>query len=188
MSNNNIEWRDVPGYEGLYKASSDGRIFGVKRGKELKKAFNKKYGRYAVSLGKNGGQRNFNVSRIIAMAFLGERPAGYDLHHKDLDKTNDFSDNLEYLPMSQHRSEHIKQRHPFPKSKYVAKNPKGKHKDRGMYRGVYLQGNKWRAILKTKAGAFCLGSFSTPIEAAKAFDEAAKLHRGDRARLNFPDQ
>jgi hypothetical protein len=48
-------WRDVPGYEGHYQASNDGRVrscdklvrtknnaFALKRGKELKQTLNKK--------------------------------------------------------------------------------------------------------------------------------------------------
>ena len=31
-----VEWRDVVGYEGLYSVSNDGRVFGLKSRRELK--------------------------------------------------------------------------------------------------------------------------------------------------------
>ena len=43
---------------------------------------------------------------LVAQAFLGERPEGYQVHHKDEDKANPRADNLEYLSRSEHRQEH----------------------------------------------------------------------------------
>lgn len=54
------------------------------------------------------------------------------------------------------------------------------------YRGVTRHGNKWRALIKVNKIDFHLGNFDDPIDAAKAYDEAALKHLGNKARLNFP--
>ena len=42
--------------------------------------------------------------RLIAEAFHGEIPEGYEVNHKDRDVTNNCIDNLEILPMNVHRA------------------------------------------------------------------------------------
>lgn len=55
------------------------------------------------------------------------------------------------------------------------------------YRGVIPRGKRYIAILTTGPGKQkYLGTFDDPVEAAKVFDEAAFLLRGDFAILNFP--
>lgn len=55
------------------------------------------------------------------------------------------------------------------------------------YRGVTKHGNKWRSMIEVNKSKFRLGNFNDPIDAAKAYDEAALKHLGNKARLNFPD-
>lgn len=50
-------WKDIPGYEGYYKISTYGNIFGVKRGKLLSQ-FSDKRGYMRVNLCKNGKTLN----------------------------------------------------------------------------------------------------------------------------------
>lgn len=48
--------------------------------------------------------------------------------------------------------------------------------------------NKWRARIKVNGKEISLGHFVTIEEAARAYDEAARLYHGDFAWLNFPTQ
>lgn len=50
------------------------------------------------------------------------------------------------------------------------------------YKGVYPSGSRWLARIKLVR----LGSFPTEIEAARAYDSAARAEFGEFARLNFP--
>jgi hypothetical protein len=57
------------------------------------------------------------------------------------------------------------------------------------YKGVYWhkQRRKWVASLRHHRKKIYIGVFTDEIEAAKAYDTAAKKYHGEYAYLNFPD-
>ena len=58
------------------------------------------------------------------------------------------------------------------------------------YKGgqIRCDGKKWVARIQVDRKGHYLGSFTTPEDAARAYDEAAILHFGEFALLNFPPQ
>lgn len=56
------------------------------------------------------------------------------------------------------------------------------------YKGVSKHGRKWRAYIDKDGKRILLNSHSTPEEAARAYDKAAKEYFGEFASLNFPDE
>lgn len=57
------------------------------------------------------------------------------------------------------------------------------------YKGVSIRRdiNKWKATIRFNAKHIHLGFFENEIDAALAYDEAAKKHFGEFALLNFPE-
>lgn len=91
-----IEWRPIPGYEGLYSASSDGFIRSEPRnttsGKILKGQLNNSgYLRVSVK------SKYLYIHHLVAVAFIGVRPVRADVNHIDGNKLNNAADNLEYV-------------------------------------------------------------------------------------------
>ena len=94
--NKDVEWREIPGFEGRYNCSDNGDIYSLVSGIILSATENN-HGYMQVSLHKNGKQNQLIVHRIIAMVFLGECPIGLQVNHRDGDKANNCVSNLEYV-------------------------------------------------------------------------------------------
>ena len=108
------EWKDIPGYEGKYQASTMGRIrsldreIGVNysgrtvkrtlRGRILRPGCFNKTGHVSVHIGDGSTSpvKSHPVHQLIALAFLGPRPEGMDICHNDGDPTNNAVSNLRY--------------------------------------------------------------------------------------------
>ena len=97
-------WKDVLGYEGLYKVSNKGNVYSVERrdsrgrkrgGFTLKPAYNG-IGYLQVKLHKNGIGVNYSVHRIVAEVFIPNPNNYLEINHKDENKTNNNAENLEW--------------------------------------------------------------------------------------------
>lgn len=55
------------------------------------------------------------------------------------------------------------------------------------FKGVtwHTCGNKWLAQIRVNYKTISLGHYDDPVEAARAYDAAAKLHFGEFAKVNF---
>ena len=103
MSDSEV-WKDIVGYEGLYKVSDKGNIYSVERissqgnkcGGFTIKPTTTRGGYLQVQLYKNGIREHKYVHRIVAEAFI-PNPNNYpEINHKDEDKTNNYMGNLEW--------------------------------------------------------------------------------------------
>ena len=93
-------WKDVKGFEGLYKVSNKGNIksLNYNKTKKEKKLCKVKYksGYLYVNLWKQCKQKNYAVHRLVAQAFI-ENPNNYHcVNHKDENKQNNVVSNLEW--------------------------------------------------------------------------------------------
>lgn len=96
----NLEWKDIVGYEGAYKVSSNGDIYSMVSHK-VRKTFFDKSGYPTVKLCKNGSGKNYSVHRLVAEAFIERKLGKNYVNHKDGDKTNNAVDNLEWCTPSE---------------------------------------------------------------------------------------
>lgn len=99
-------WKDIPGYEGLYQASSLGNIKSLKfqcnltgkkypREKILKQKIDK-WKNKRVELWKNGEHKTWLVHRLIGITFLGIPKEEITINHKDGNRLNNKVENLEW--------------------------------------------------------------------------------------------
>lgn len=91
------EWRPIPGYDGLYEASSLGNIRN-RHGKLLSIKRITDWGYRQVQLFKKGvGQKSFRVHRMVCLAFHPIIEGKAHVNHIDGDKLNNRADNLEWM-------------------------------------------------------------------------------------------
>lgn len=92
------QWRDIPGYEGLYQVSSLGR---VKSNKRIKSLRTDKRGYLTVWLCKDSVQKNYKAHRLVALAFIPNPENKKTVNHIDGDKQNNCVENLEWATHSE---------------------------------------------------------------------------------------
>lgn len=107
-------WKDIPGYEGRYQASTEGRIRSVDRVlrrqlKHGKTGHRKCPGKIKTPTPSNAyipylkvwlhgenGKKCYLLHRIIALTFLGDCPAGQEVRHLNNDYLDNRAENLAY--------------------------------------------------------------------------------------------
>ena len=144
-SNNQEEWRDVVGYEGLYEVSKQGvirRSFinNVRVNRIVKPHIT--YGGYLrLYLSANGKSKHHSVHRIVAMAFIPNPDNLPYVNHKDENKTNNRASNLEWCSESYN-------------SNFSFAKPVEQYKD-GNLVGIYL--SQTEAAKHTGVNQQCIG-------------------------------
>lgn len=102
-------WKDVPGFEGRYQVSDEGRVRSVDhrvrlvahgrettrlvKGRVLRPGAQKKTGHLTVAIGKGNSRQ---VHELVMTAFEGPRPEGTEIAHNDGDPTHNAWQNLRY--------------------------------------------------------------------------------------------
>jgi len=112
------QWRDIPGYEGIYEASTDGRIrsadgkitsnsrYSVRHWKQRiikQKHQARSTGKTdaRVCLWKDGKEKTHLVSRLIAMSWCEGYEDGMTVNHIDGNPENNRADNLEWITLKE---------------------------------------------------------------------------------------
>lgn len=89
-------WRPVPGYSG-YEISDLGGLRSSKRGPNRILRTTVDRGGYSrVQLYRDGKPRRLGIHQLVALAFIGPRPAGKELRHLDGNSQRNEARNLAY--------------------------------------------------------------------------------------------
>lgn len=112
-------WKDIPGFEGMYQASSMGRVRSVNRtinlangrkrtlpSKMLKPGEQNGYLRIALSIG--GKETTYLVHRLVAATFIGPASEGMEIDHINEDHGDNRLKNLRYLTRFENASRSTK--------------------------------------------------------------------------------
>ncbi len=122
----NSLWKDIPGYEGIYKISRNGTVRSldrfVKSKSKLGKVFEvmmvgrklkwtqwkgKKY--FSVCLcDVNGNEKRLHVGRLVLEAFVGPCPEGMQCCHNDGDPSNNKLGNLRWDTLKNNQKDRVK--------------------------------------------------------------------------------
>jgi hypothetical protein len=148
-------YKDVIGYEGIYKVSNLGNVKSFKYNKERKlSACKNSAGYLSVNLCIDKIQKSRIVHQLVAESFLNHKRCGLELviNHKDFDRTNNKLDNIEIVTQRENNN----RKHLKSSSKYV-----GVHWNK--------QHNKWCSQIVNNRKTKHLGYFTTELEASKAY-------------------
>lgn len=101
MLNSNEIFVDIPGYRGIYQASSEGYIT---NGRKKLKTYTINSGYLVLKLyDANGHKKSHLVHRLIASAFLPNPEGLEQVNHKDGNKANCKLSNLEWVTCKENR-------------------------------------------------------------------------------------
>lgn len=100
----NEQWKDIKGYEGLYRVSNLGRVKGLNRvdsiGRKviggIMRSSNDKDGYKLITLCKKAKRTTYKVHRLVAQAFIPNPNDLPQINHIDEDRTNNCIENLEW--------------------------------------------------------------------------------------------
>ena len=98
-------WKDIPGYEGKYQISDCGNVKSLSREHPCRKCNEERImkptiqrnGYLRVMLWKNGARTWYSVHRMVAEAFIPNPENKEQVNHKDGNKRNNNTTNLEWL-------------------------------------------------------------------------------------------
>lgn len=101
LRNNNDEWRDIPGYEGLYQVSSVGNVKSLPKYRSktdrILKGYIDKDGYVKVRLCPNQKERkSYFVHRLVAIAFINNDECLPEVDHLNTIKNDNRVENLKW--------------------------------------------------------------------------------------------
>ena len=123
---------------------------------------------YAVSCTRRGKRRSY----LLMHRFIMKPPRGLVVDHINHDGLDNRRANLRIVTQQQNSWN----------------SRKGLNQGKSKYKGVSWDSDnqKWAATIRIHGKCKRLGFFKDEISAAKAYDAAAKKHRGKYALINFP--
>ena len=99
-------WKDVKGFEGFYKVSNFGRVYGLVR-KQYLNPYVDRYGyQYVQCCNKTGSYKTYKVHRMVYEAFVRDLTPNEDVNHVDKNRSNNNLRNLIAMNHAQHIKMH----------------------------------------------------------------------------------
>jgi len=90
-------YKDIKGYEGLYKISNDGEVFTIRSQRRLAKTNNTRTKHMYVKLRKDGESKKHYIHRLVALHFIDNPESKPQVNHIDGNPENNIVSNLEWV-------------------------------------------------------------------------------------------
>lgn len=165
-------WKDIPGYEGLYRVSTLGRIkslsrlmvngdsFFLSKDRILKPCIDTT-GYYTINLWKERLPNTRKIHKLVAITFLGHKPCGNKLviDHIDGNKLNNRLTNIQVVTSRANSSICFR-------------------RDRDKLTSIYVgvswdkSSKKWHSGIRINGKYIHLGRFSSETEASDSYQKA----------------
>jgi len=157
---------DIPSYDGLYKINKNGDVKSLERVSIQNHKLNERIlkpsvsgnGYLTVVLHKKKTRKTFQVHQLVAIAFLGHKPSGYNVvvDHVNNNPLDNRLENLQ-LTTARHNS---------------SKNRTGT----SIFTGVswHKRDEIWNASIVINGKKKYLGSFNNELDASKAYQNKLK--------------
>lgn len=154
-------WKDVVGYEGLYKVSNLGRVKSLARkavdrtvNERILKYCNKAHGYSRLTLRKDFIDKTFNIQHLVYEAFVGRREKGMVIDHINNIRSDNRLENLQQITYRENTSKDIK-----------------KKKRTSKYIGVSfsIEKKKWVSHIQLNGVSKYLGYFENELDASRAY-------------------
>lgn len=162
-------WKDIEGYEGLYKISSFGNVFSVKRNKIMLFKTSGHKGYKNIQLNINKQRKFFGISRLVAQHFIPNPENKKLVDHIDRNPSNNHISNLRWATYKENLGNQLSRKGSASKYKGVCF-----HKEK----------RKWISMIGVNKKRIFLGYFHCEKEAALAYNKKAKEIFGEFALLN----
>jgi DNA-binding transcriptional regulator YiaG len=133
-------WKDILDYND-YQVSNFGRVKSLKFRKEkILKQIKGNRDYFEVGLSKNGISKPKQVHRLVYETFKEKLEEGYDVHHINEDRENNFVENLESKPHGKHMSDHKTGKHHSEKTRIkTSEKMKGKNSKLTEYQVIKIK-------------------------------------------------
>ncbi len=153
------QWKDIPGYEGLYKVSDLGNVLSVRNNINLKPGLSHGYKTFTLCNNKKRSTKTAHL--LVSMAFLNHKPCKYEVvidHINDI-KTDNRVENLQIVTQ-----------------RFNVYKTQGKYSSQ--YKGVHWskQKSKWNSRIHINGKRINLGLFNDEDLAGKAYQDALKKY------------
>ncbi|MBO4400748.1 MAG: HNH endonuclease [Selenomonadaceae bacterium] len=101
----NREFRKIPSLKFLYEVSEDGRIFRNVKSKKQSKIIvdhhHSEKGYCYTFICREGKVQRIPIARVVAECWLGEKPEGYEIEHRNRNSLDNHYTNLRYVTKSE---------------------------------------------------------------------------------------